>query len=180
MNEPKKIQAGLSAEWTETSNDYLASLYTLKYVFINSSAKISVSSTADGDTHSVEIPAATTASWTAGVYKYTGYLEKIADSANKIPFSSGTITITANVLTASTADMRSHARKVLDAINATLEGRASKDQQSISLNGRSLQYTVIADLLTLRSQYMQLVKQEEQEDRIQNGGPAGNMIKVRF
>jgi hypothetical protein len=50
-------------------------------------------------------------------------------------------------------DSRDHVRKVLDAIEAVIENRASIDQQSYQINNRSLQRTPLNELLKLRSRY---------------------------
>jgi len=50
-------------------------------------------------------------------------------------------------------DGRGHAERVLEAIEAVIEGRATIDQQSYQINNRSLSRTPIADLMRLRSHY---------------------------
>lgn len=54
---------------------------------------------------------------------------------------------------AETADTRSHAERVLAAIEATLEGRASRDADSYSIEGRSITRMPIADLMRWRAHY---------------------------
>jgi hypothetical protein len=58
-------------------------------------------------------------------------------------------------------DPRSHARKTLDAIEAVVEGRATKDQQAYTIGGRSLQRMPIKDLMYFRGVYRAEVYAEE-------------------
>ena len=50
-------------------------------------------------------------------------------------------------------DARSHVQRVLDAIEAVLEKRATLDQEQYRINNRELRRTPIADLLKLRDRY---------------------------
>jgi len=59
------------------------------------------------------------------------------------------------------SELRSHARKVLDAIEAVLENRATSDVSSYTIAGRSLSRIPIDELLRLRSVYKNMVLKEE-------------------
>ena len=73
----------------------------------------------------------------------------------------GTLEILADVSAAGAGfDPRTHAQKVLESIEAVLEGRATKDQQSYKINNRELVRTDIADLLKLRETYRAEVARE--------------------
>jgi hypothetical protein len=63
-----------------------------------------------------------------------------------------------------------HVEKVLDAIEAVIENRASQDQMSYSIKGTTLSRTPIADLLLLRREYkeeykMELLKKDTDEGK---------------
>lgn len=75
---------------------------------------------------------------------------------------------------------KSHARKVLDAIEATIEGNASVAQSEMTINGRSIKYQSPEQLLILRSTYKREVANEEASDRINSGLGNKNKILVRF
>ena len=178
MNDLKKIMAGLSYEWTDAGGDYPASDgYTLYYVLLNASGKITFNSTASGADHVISLSATSTSSWTAGTYNWYSYA---SDGTNKYPVAEGTIEIIANVITSSTLDGRSHAKKALDAIEAAIERRASKEQLNISIAGRSIQYMTMEELIKARSHYLWLVKQEENKKKIDAGLEVGGKILVRF
>ena len=82
--------------------------------------------------------------------------------------------------TTGNADNRSHAKKVLDAIQAVLENRASQDQMSYSIAGRSLSRMTIDDLMRFRDRYRAEYNREIKLKRIKNKQDTGNTIKARF
>lgn len=62
-----------------------------------------------------------------------------------------------------TTTTQSHAEKVLQAIEAVIESRATKEQASIAIAGRQVQYIPLGELLRFRSEYKRLVQQEKIE-----------------
>ena len=70
------------------------------------------------------------------------------------------------ISTNTSIDVHSHARIVLSAIEAVIEGRASQDQMSYSIAGRSLSRMPIDDLLTFRDRYK---AEWNKEKRLQRG-----------
>lgn len=176
MNEPAKLYIGMDATWTESVPEYPATDgWTLKYSLTNASYQVSLSSTAEGSDHVISIAAADTSTWHAGNYYYTKYAESATE---KFVIAQGQIQIIASVLAAT--DRRSHAQKMLDAIEATLESRATKEQLSLSIANRSIQYLTIEELTKARSYYKELVKAETNQDKINAGEQTGNKILVRF
>jgi len=69
---------------------------------------------------------------------------------------------------------------VLESIEAVLESRASIDQESYSINNRSLARTPIPDLVVLRDKYRGEYVREKRAERIRNGLGHSGTIKVRF
>ncbi len=96
--------------------------------------------------------------------------------------SQGYATVEPNVSAGSDAelklDARTHARRMLAAIEAVLEKRASSDQQSYSIGGRSLARTPIPDLIRLRAMYRREVAAEERAERFGSLSPA--KVRVRL
>lgn len=179
MNEPNKLYINMDATWTESLSDYPASLgYVLKYTVTNASYQIAISSSASSDnpdSHTVTIASADTATWHAGKYQYLKYVEK---SGKKYPISQGSIEIVASVFAAN--DQRSFAQRMIDAIEATMEGRATKEQTALTINGRSIQYLSLTELISARAHFVELVKQEEVKAKIAAGVSVGNKILSRF
>lgn len=72
----------------------------------------------------------------------------------------------------SVTDNRTHEEKVLDAINAVLESRATKEHLSYSIGGRSLALMTFDELIKAKSYYEALVKMQRGEFKYN--------IKVKF
>lgn len=177
---PQTLIAGDRWAWKRTAGDY-GTGYALGYLLvpIAGGTLITLSSTLSASDYLIEIAAATTAAYTATTYRYTETITRASDSS-RINLGYGTITVAPNPAT-TTSDTRSHARKVLDAIRATLEGRASLDQESMAINGRSISRTPLADLIALETRYAQLVQREEMAEGIRNGiGRNARQVTVRM
>ncbi len=177
--EPAKLVAGDTWRWKRTGleSDYPASVWALKYVLLNSAGKIEITAEADGDSFLVNEAAANTANHVAGIYAWEAF---VTDGTDRFRVGGGTVEILANFLVAASKDMRSHARRVLDSIEAVLERRATKDQQSYEIDGRRLDRTPIADLLNLRDYYRREAASELAAERLASGMKSGRTILVRF
>ena len=126
----------------------------------------------------MKIPSATTAAYANGDFHWYAFITRTSDS-ERIAVDDGYAKIKID-FTDTNADHRSHAKKVLDAIEAVLENRASQDQMSYSIAGRSLSRMSITDLMMFRDRYRAEYNQELKKWRIKNKQDTGNTIKVRF
>lgn len=167
-NEPTELRAGLTWQWTRQLTDYSAPTWTLKYAFKNAAARFEITATGSGTTHSVTVARGTTDDYAAGVYQWVAYVESATE---RFEVDGGTLTVLPDYAQASQVarDDRTHARIVLDALEAVIEGRASKDQQSYQINGRSLERMPVKDLLAFRAQYRAEVESEEINARLESG-----------
>lgn len=156
------LTAGDTLDFTTSVPDYPATEgWTLKYRLAPRAAgtAIDITATADGDDYDVQVAASTTASWAAGYYTWTAYVEL---GSERYTVGRGQLQIRASSVTlAAATDGRTHARIVLDAINATIEGRATKDQQEYTIGNRSLKRTPLADLINLQQLYQAKVNAED-------------------
>lgn len=178
----QRLIAGDSLVFTTSVPDYLPTAgYALTYRLVRRDAAgtaITFSATVSGDLFAVNVPPATTATWTPGTYTWAAYAAKAGE---RYTVAQGELVIEADPATITAPyDNRSHARKVLDAIQAVLENRASADQQQVSIAGRTLVRTPIADLLKLRAVYTAEVRAEEAATRAAAGLGAGGRVLVRF
>jgi len=185
VNEPKIIFAGDKAEWTESNSDYLPSAgWTLKYVLINSTTKISFSSTPDGDSHSISLSSAVTAAYTSGVYTMQPYFENTGGTKEMQPRLTVEIKPDLTAAGTTTYDFRTHARKTLDLIEDAIEGRADKAHLSLQVStpqgSRALQYMNMEEMIKAREYYRGLVAVEEQQEKIDAGQNPGGRIKLQF
>lgn len=108
----------------------------------------------------------------AGLYNYVLSVED-ADS-NKATIASGTLTVLADP---ANSDARTHAQRVLENIEAVIENRATKDQQSYSIAGRSLTRMSVDELIKWREHYRQEVSRER---ATQAGGSSRKVFLARF
>lgn len=174
----ESIIAGDTLSFTESVPAYPASAgWTLTYRLVprsSSASAITFSASASGDEHAVLVAAATTAAWIAGSYSWSSYVTK---TTQRFSIASGTVEILPDPATvAAGTDRRTHAQIVLEAIEAVIEGRASKDQEEFRIGERSLKRTPIADLLALKEAYEGKVARE----RLAAKGIDSRRVFVRF
>ncbi|MEN9417396.1 MAG: hypothetical protein RI988_1016 [Pseudomonadota bacterium] len=175
--EPTTVNAGDTLSWRRTLDDYPASAgWVLGYVLINGAAKISFSSSASGDDHLVNVPAATSTNWTAGSYDWRA---RVTKGAEVYTVAEGRITVRPS-FAAATQDARSHARKTLEAIEAVIEGRASSEVTYYMIGGRQLRYIPVPELMQLRDRYRAEVAREDAAIAVAAGLPDRRRVFVRF
>ena len=183
--EPDLLVVGDRWTWRrpDLAADYPPADYALTYEFHEDSGgggshKFTITATETTTEYLIEIASATTAAYTAGEYNWYAFITRSSDS-QRIAIDEGHTKLELNFANTN-ADNRSHAKKVLDAIEATIEGRASQDQMSYSIAGRSLSRMSIDDLLKFRDRYRAEYNREIKKLRIKNKQDTGNTIKVRF
>jgi hypothetical protein len=145
------------------------------YYFENGSKSFSTVATADGTSHAAVIAAATSALIPAGRYRWfaravSGSISEIVDGEE------GWLEVLPDPAAAGNRDHRSWARRTLEALEATLEGKASADQMAMTINGRSIARIPLPELTTWRDKLRAEVRSDE------GGGNAskGRYIKVRL
>jgi len=181
--EPETFVAGDQVKWkrTDLGTDYPNTAYSLRYssrLEGTGSTTFDVASADSGDDYLMTIAHGTTASLSTGVYHWQLYILRDSDSA-RLTFDGGTWEVKSN-LDADTSDPRSHAKITLEAVEAVIEGRATKDQENYSIAGRSLSRTPVADLLSLRDYYRTEFTREQRVERRNNGTGTGARILARF
>ena len=177
--EPEKLTAGVTWKWKKTISDYPASEWVLTYYLRKSGVTAtSFSAAADGDSYLVTVAAATTAAYASGVYDFIGWVVK---GTEKFEVFNSVIEVLPNPTNTSAYDPRSHARRVMELIEAAMEGRIDAGQmESYSIGGRSISKIPLNQLRELWEKYKQDVVMEEQAERLANGRRSGKNIGVRF
>ena len=162
------------------ATDYPTADYSLSYEFnlIDGATASNFTLTATESNDEYIIETSTTTSYTKGDYNWVEYITRSSDSA-RVKLSEGFTEIQDNYAT-TTASVRSHAKIVLDAVKAVIENRATMDQSSMSIAGRSLSRMSIDELFTLKDRYQAEYNKEVKQARIANGQGSGNTIKVKF
>ena len=181
-NEPLAARAGLTWKWRreDLAASYPASSWTLKYWFKKTGAagaNFSVVASADGDNFSVTVDAAMTLAYTSGKYAWAAEVSGGASEVYEI--DRGTLDVLPRYDQAANLDDRSHARKMLEAIEALLENRASIDQQEYAINGRSLKRMTVKELTDWRDYYLSETAAETMRERARNG-QGGNRLVVKL
>ena len=179
-NEPASLLCGDTWQWTRTLSDYPAGTWTLKYRFKCAAATgFEVVAAASGTTHAVSVAAATTGAYTAGSYTWTAWVES---GAEKYTVDEGTVELKPDYRAGAATlalDDRSHAQKMLDAIEAWLESRDPAVAE-YEIAGRRMKYVPLGELLKLRHQYQGEVNAAEAAAKIARGEGSGRKIQFRM
>jgi hypothetical protein len=177
-SEPTKLTIGDYWTWEKTLDDYTPTDYDLSYIFYlekTPSTKFTINATDDSGSFLVAVT--DTNSYTSGDYVWTSF---VTDTNNyRTTVENGRTELLPNPASVS-ADQRSHARICLDAIKLVLEGKASKDILSYTINGRQLQKMTYHDLLEAYSYFSAQVSKEESETESLNGRDSGMLIRCTF
>lgn len=179
---PTELQLGDFWAWKrdDLSEDYPVASYSLSYEFNlidgSTASNFTIEATESNDTYIIEV--SSTSSYTKGNYNWVSYITRTSDSA-RVKLEEGFVEIQDNYATTS-ASVRSHAKIVLDSIEAVIENRANIDQSSMSIAGRSLSRMSVDELLTFRARYKAEYLKEVKQLRIKNKRGSGNTPKVRF
>lgn len=183
--EPDRLSAGTTWTWRRDDlSDYPASAFDLSYAFaLFGASPFAINGgqvTADGNSFVVLVPSSTTASLGAGLWKWAARVT--AKSGGAITeVDRGDLRILPSL---ASGDPRTHARRTLDLIELTIEGRASRSdlRYEISVNGsmRRLDSFPMADLMGLRNAYRAEVKAEEERDRVAQGRGGRRRVLTRF
>lgn len=164
--EPTSIVAGDTITWKRSLADYPASEgWALSYALVKDGDLITITAAADGDDHLVEVSAVITNAYAVGAYRWQAY---VTNSGDRHTVGEGRIEVLPNFATQSSGyDSRSHYEKVVEALRAALEGRASKTQASYSVStatgSRSISQLSHTEILTALRKYEGLARRERGE-----------------
>jgi len=179
-NLPSTFTVGDTLTGEVISTDYPASKgWSLQYT-INGPYTANAMATANGDNYALSIPSSTTSNWPAGDYFFS-ILVRLNNERHTL--AQGPLKILPNLASGALVDARSHNRKMLDAIRAFQEKKATGEQMDIlksAFMGRSVERISTADLLSLEQQYQAKVTAEENVERIRQGLKTHNTLYTRF
>lgn len=172
---PHLIQAGITAHWSQPLPDGYPG-HEFSFI-LQGPQKITVTASVDGHQLVVNVSAAVTAEWSAGNYKYQ---LQAAQGNDRHIVSQGFVLIEPDFnAQAGGVDVRSHAQKMLEAIEQVLLGRITKDVEAYEIDGRSITKIPMLELMTLKKQYMNTVHIER---RRAQGKPSfrPKIVRPRF
>lgn len=176
---PSELYAGDTWLWTRELADYPAGTFTAAWYFEKADYSFSVSATASGVLFAASVAPGVSVAYRPGQYQWRLVVTRVSDSARFV-VERGFITVQADPTAAGARDWRSHAQRTLEAIEAVIEGKATTDQQSMSIAGRSLARYSWAELTALHDRYKGLVATEEATARVADGRPSGRRILTRM
>lgn len=168
-----KLVSGDTWIFTFSHASYLAPAWDASIYFENVAASFSATATDNGADHAFSIPAATTANFQPGRYKWT---VRATDGTTVTSVATGWLEVLINPAAAGTRDTRSWARRTLDAVEATILRKATADQMAMTIRDRSLSRIPLPELVQLRTDLRNQVRIEEQGESM----GLGRDIKVRF
>lgn len=179
--EPLEFTQGETVRWTKSLSDYLPDdSWVLSYAFVYAAASSdqqTATATDNGDgTHLVTIASTASDDFSIGVYNWQA---SVTDGSTTHIIGSGSVTVLAGFAAQSSGyDSRSHAKKMLDAIEDLAEGRSGESYSSYVLpSGRQLVSLSPAELIEWRSFYKREYDAKLAAERI--GAGLGNPNKIR-
>lgn len=178
-SEPLSLRAGDTWAWKRTLPDYPAGTWTLKYRFKSAQGGFEIIAAASGTDHLVTVAAATSADYPADSWTWMSWVES---GAEKHTVGSGATDILPDyrkdVASAAFADL-SHARKMLNAIEAWLESRDSAVAE-YEIAGRRMKFIPVAELIKLRNHYKNEIAAQANAEAIARGEGGGRKVQFRF
>jgi hypothetical protein len=177
--EPRTFRQGELVSWTRSLSNFPASAWTLIYTFRSPSHSFAVTAAADGDGHVASIAASASADIPAGDYTWQAIANDGALDFKQV--DAGRLTVDKDLALADDGyDTRTFNKRMLDAIEARLEGTADRDDISYSTEGLSVSRYSPEQLTERWRHYRALVVQEERQALAANGDHHGGRIFTRL
>ena len=170
---PETIIKGDTLSVDIISSDYAASDGYALNVYLTGPSGTPVpytfSTTDNNGIFELRVLPAVTNGFQAGLFSYAIVAD---DGTDQFTIEQGNSTVEERPDFLTVTDFRTHEQIVLDNIESVIEGRATQDQKSYTINGRTLERMALADLLSLRKYYKDLVTQQK--------GRSRNKLKTRM
>jgi hypothetical protein len=169
-----ELAAGDTWTWPICDVGYDLTVWTVKY-FLRGAKKLDLAMEADGvGGYQLKAAAIDTAKLTAGDYSWVLVVTKDSD---RVELARGLVKIKPDIAAADeNFDGRSFAKKMLDAVRAVMEGRATRVEKSYQFNGKALELQTMSELRAAEKDYAQQVRNEQ----IASGQIAPTRVVGRF
>lgn len=175
---PDSFTSGELVQWYVSLADYSPDDYTLSYVFVNASGYFTESTAiASGSDFLVSITVADAP--TAGTYHWQETVTNSSDATDVHVTAKGT-TLVNPQFGAAAYDDRSNIKQALDALEAAIISRASEDQLSMSIGGRSISKMSLAEMIEAKNLMKAEYARELAAERLANGQGNPGVMRVRF
>jgi hypothetical protein len=185
--------AGVTLDFYDAIPQYLpADGWTLKYALaaqftspVQATITLTATTAADGVRYRVQASSDQTATWTPGKYSWVRRVEKSGPIIN--PVGEGVLKILPRIdALVQGYDNRSHARKMLDQVEAALESRslsAGREVLSYTIGTRSQTFDASetkVELIKLRNKLQWEVANENAKAQMAAGLPNPRKVGIRF
>jgi hypothetical protein len=183
---PDKIVRNSQVSWTVSLSDFTPATDTLAITLIGTGDQVEVTATTSGTLFLVTLTAAITGALDAGDYLLqarvtSGGVVYQLNGQQGLPQLNHRLQVVRDAAEHSSGyDLRSHAQIVLDALEATIAGKATKDQSAYTIGNRSMSHLAPDELLRWRDYYARLVGNEVAAERREQGKGSRSKKKVRF
>jgi len=184
-HEPGQFRKGDTVKWTKAAIAYGVQRkpgdgWTLTYTFstLNFSATVT-STTDDGGSFAVTIADTVSAGWSAGAYAWQA---KVSDGSETFTVDQGATDVLADFIEDDGRghEARSFAQRTLDALEAVLARKATRDQLTYSIGDRALSRMSWEELLTARDRFRIEVASEVRAQRAATGQSSNQHIRAVF
>lgn len=182
--EPTILTQGERIEWTRTFTDYPANEWTVQYRFRGDSQGFNVDATANGTDH-VAVIAAAASPVVPGRYIWQAFATSVADPDDIRCLDSGELMVRRGFSSDTSAvDLRSDAKRTLDAINAAIRDTATRNHSmyrvQTSAGEQEIRRLTLVDLMAAQKVYSAIVARENAAANSRRTGRFGESIKVRM
>jgi len=176
--EPKSVALGEKLHWRKTYADYPSTLYTLQYRFRGPTGTgIDQAATAYNSDYDIAVTAIATAKLAVETYRWQAWLTEDADATNTFLIEEGSIRVDVGFASGGTKaiDLGTTAETILAALEATMAGKATKDQLQYRIasgNGeREIRRMSYTELIAAIKYYTEKVAGEKNAARRKAGDP---------
>ena len=181
--EPEILVVGDRWVWkrTDIGSTYAPSSYALSYrarLLGAGSTNFSFVASESGTDYLVEIASSTTVNYSSGTYAWSMYITRSSDS-ERFALDTGKFEVQENLVTSS-ADPRTHAGKMVDHLETTMESLGQKLMTAYSVSARSSTLRSMDEVRGELNYYNTVFRREVQKDRAKSGKRTGQNILVRF
>lgn len=179
---PATVTAGDKVDFTVSPGEFTSSGgYSPVFVFRSDdgSRRYVVNGTDYGSDFRITAASDVTRTWAACFGQFTVFTQ-LSDGTDRRTLIAGRMEIRPDPASTDTVDLRSSNRRILDAITARIEGRASSDIQSISISGQSIARMSLDELIRAQTIFRAKVDAEEIKADTTGRKARGRIIAPRF
>lgn len=150
--------------------------WALEYVFSGPGPAVTVAGVEVGGAWRVEVAGAASAAWLPGRYRWT--VRVVADNGDRLTLASGRVEVVPDPATLADADPATWWERVKAACEAAVLGKASADQQEMTIAGRTLKRIPLPELVALHREAERRVAELRARERA--GGRRPSRVLTTF